>query len=57
MNNKKAALRLLDEAIKNIPDDPELIYSEVLLLDPYQDKDKLDKLLTNLLNLYNETII
>ena len=51
MNNKKAALRLLDEAIKNIPDDPELIYSEVLLLDPYQDKDKLDKLLTNLLKI------
>jgi Flp pilus assembly protein TadD len=51
MNNKKAAIRLLNEAIKNIPDDPELIYSEVLLLDPYQDKEKLDKLLTNLLKI------
>ncbi len=30
MDNKKAALRLLDEAIKNLPDDPDLIYSEVL---------------------------
>lgn len=49
MDNKKAAIRLLDEAIKNISDDPELIYSEVLLLDPYQDKDKLDKLLKKLL--------
>ena len=29
MDNKKAALTLLDEAIKNIPDDPELIYAEV----------------------------
>lgn len=49
MDNKKAAIRLLDEAIKNISDDPELIYSEVLLLDPYEDKDKLDKLLKKLL--------
>jgi Flp pilus assembly protein TadD len=51
MDNKKAAIRLLDEAIKNVPDDPELIYSEVLLLDPYQDKDKLDKLLQKLLEI------
>ena len=51
MGNKKAAMRLLDEAIKNVPDDPELIYSEVLLLDPYQDKDKLDKLLKKLLEI------
>lgn len=51
MGNKKAAMRLLDEAIKNIPDDPELIYSEVLLLDPYQDQDKLDKLLKKLLKI------
>ncbi|WP_174558749.1 tetratricopeptide repeat protein [Acinetobacter bouvetii] len=51
MDNKKAAMRLLDEAIKNIPDDPELIYSEVLLLDPYQDQDKLDKLLKKLLEI------
>ncbi len=51
MNNKKAALRLLDEAIKNIPDDPELIYAEVLLLDAHVDKEKLDKLLQNLLEI------
>ena len=49
MDNKKAALILLDEAIKNIPDDPELIYAEVLLLDPYTDRDKLDKTLKQLL--------
>ncbi|MCO8101957.1 tetratricopeptide repeat protein [Acinetobacter indicus] len=49
MNNKTAALRLLDEAIRNLPDDPELLYSEVLLLDPYQDQDKLDRLLKKLL--------
>lgn len=51
MDNKKAAMRLLDEAIKNVPDDPELIYSEVLLLDAFQDKDKLDKLLKKLLEI------
>ncbi len=51
MGNKKAAMRLLDEAIKNIPDDPELIYSEVLLLDPYQDQDQLDRLLKKLLEI------
>ncbi|CAG69623.1 MULTISPECIES: tetratricopeptide repeat protein [Acinetobacter] len=47
--NKKAALRLLDEAIKNISDDPELIYAEVLLLDPFSDRDKLDRTLKQLL--------
>ena len=51
MNNKKAAQRLLDEAIKNLPDDPDLIYSEVLLLDAHQEKDKLDQLLTKLLEI------
>ena len=49
MDNKKAAMRLLDEAIKNLPDDPELIYAEVLILDPYQERDKLDKRLNSLL--------
>ena len=51
MNNTNAAIRLLDEAIKNIPDDPELIYTEVLLLDPYQNQEKLDKLLKKLLEI------
>ncbi|MCW8038829.1 MULTISPECIES: tetratricopeptide repeat protein [Acinetobacter] len=49
MDNKKAAMRLLDEAIKNLPDDPELIYAEVLILDPYQERDKLDRRLNSLL--------
>lgn len=51
MGNKKAALSLLNEAVKNNPDDPELLYSEVLLLDPFQDRDKLDKALRELLQL------
>ena len=51
MDNKKAAVRLLDEAVKNLPDDPELIYAEVLMLDPFQDREKLDNLLKKLLKL------
>ena len=51
MGNKKAALRLLQEAVKNLPDDPEILYSEVLLLDPFTDQDLLDKALKQLLNL------
>ena len=51
MNNSKAARRLLDEAIKNLPDDPDLIYAEVLLLDPFQDRIKLEQLLNRLLEI------
>ena len=51
MGNKAAALTLLEEATKNLPDDPELIYAEVLLLDPYTDQDKLDKRLKQLLQI------
>ena len=51
MNNTKAARRLLDEAIKNLPDDPDLIYAEVLLLDPFQDRAKLEQLLNRLLEI------
>jgi Flp pilus assembly protein TadD len=51
MNNTKAARRLLDEAIKNLPDDPDLIYAEVLLLDPFQDRVKLEQLLNRLLEI------
>lgn len=51
MGNKTAALNLLTEAIKNIPDDPELIYAEVLLFDPFTDRDKLDKALKQLLQI------
>lgn len=51
MGNKKAAIRLLDEAIKSITDDPELIYAEVLMLDPNMDRDKLDRALKQLLQI------
>ena len=51
MGHNKAALRLLDEAVKNLPDDPELVYSQVLLLDPFQNREQLDKALKQLLQL------
>ncbi len=51
MDNKKAALRLLEEASNNLPDDPELVYAQVLLLDPHQDRLLLDQLLKRLLNI------
>ena len=49
MGNKKAALGLLKEAAKNLPDDPELLYSQVLLLDPFTERERLDSTLKQLL--------
>ena len=49
--NKKAAIRLLDEAIYYLPDDPEIIYAEVVLLDPYTEQKRLDILLKKLLEI------
>src|SRR5690606_23938195 len=51
MDNKRAALRLLEEASNNLPDDPELLYAQVLLLDAHQDRKLLDKLLKRLLEI------
>ncbi|QIO07435.1 tetratricopeptide repeat protein [Acinetobacter shaoyimingii] len=51
LGNKKAALGLLKEASKNLPDDPELLYSQVLLLDPFQDRAQLDLVLKKLLEI------
>ena len=51
MGNISAAVRLLDEAIKSLSDDPELIYAEVLLLDPHRDRNKLDQRLKRLLEI------
>lgn len=51
MGQKKAALRLLNEAVKNLPDDPEILYSQVLLLDPFQNREQLDKALKQLLQI------
>lgn len=51
MGNKPAAIQLLDEAMQHLSDDPELIYAQVLLLDPFVERDRLDQLLTLLLDL------
>lgn len=51
LGNKKAALGLLREASKNLPEDPELLYSQVLLLDPFQDREQLEKVLNTLLEI------
>ena len=51
MNNKRAAIRLLDEAIQNLPDDPELVYTEVLILDAHADQEKLNDRLDTLLEI------
>lgn len=49
--HKAQAIRLLDEAIQQMPDDPELIYAQVLLLDPYVDRVRLDNALQKLLEI------
>lgn len=49
--NNKAALSLLNEAVKNLPDDPEILYSQVLLLDPFQNRQQLDAALKHLLEI------
>lgn len=51
MDDQKAAITLLDEAIASISDDPELIYAQVLLLDPFTQREKLDRRLKQLLKL------
>lgn len=51
LNNKPAAIELLSEAILNLPDDPDLIYAQVLLLDPFEDRNLLEKNLNKLLEI------
>lgn len=51
LNNKAAAIELLNEAIHNLPDDPDLIYAQVLLLDPFQQKELLEQDLNKLLTI------
>lgn len=47
--HRQEALALLKEASQDLPDDPDLVYAQVLLLDPYVDQKKLDQLLERLL--------
>lgn len=51
LQDKPAAIELLSEAILNLPDDPDLIYAQVILLDPFQDRVLLEKDLNKLLEI------
>ena len=51
MGQKQRALQLLAEAVKQLPEEPELIYAQVLLLDPHENRVQLDELLDQLLAL------
>lgn len=51
VGNSSQALMLLDEALQQDPNDAELIYSQVLLLDPFKDRDRLDFALNKLLEI------
>ena len=51
MQKKPSAILLLDEAIKSLPDDPELLYAQVLLLDVHQQQYKLNQALKRLLQI------
>ncbi|MCJ8147129.1 tetratricopeptide repeat protein [Acinetobacter sp. A3.8] len=51
VGNSSQALMLLDEALQQNPNDAELIYSQVLLLDPFKDRDRLDFALNKLLEI------
>lgn len=51
IGNTDQALMVLDEALQQDPDDAELIYSQVLLLDPAKDRDQLDNALNKLLEI------
>nr|WP_174435137.1 tetratricopeptide repeat protein [Acinetobacter rudis] len=51
MGHKQAALSLLSEAVENLPDDPEILYAQILLLDPFEDRKHLDQALKKLLEL------
>lgn len=51
MDKKQRAIDLLSEAIQQMPDDPDLIYTQVILFDPLQDRQRLDQALDRLLEI------
>lgn len=51
MGENQRAITLLNEAIQQMPEDPELIYAQVLLYDPFTDRDALDNALNKLLEI------
>lgn len=51
MGENQKAILLLDEALEQLDDDAELIYAQVLLFDPFSDKDRLEIALNKLLEI------
>ena len=51
LGETKKAIDLLDEALEQLDDDAELIYAQVLLLDPFADRTRLDNALNKLLEI------
>lgn len=51
LNQSQQALKLLKEASQDLPEDPDLLYAQVLLLDPHKDQKYLDTILNQLLKL------
>lgn len=49
VGRKKEALSLLQEASQDLAEDPDLLYAQILLLDPYQEQKRLDRVLNQLL--------
>lgn len=45
------AILLLDEALQQMPEDAELIYAQVLLFNPFKDRERLDQALDKLLEI------
>ncbi|TXJ06608.1 MAG: tetratricopeptide repeat protein [Acinetobacter sp.] len=48
---RQAAIHLLNEALQQMPDDAELIYTQVLLFDPFKEQERLDDALNRLLHI------
>ncbi|WP_370692240.1 tetratricopeptide repeat protein [Moraxella sp. ZY210820] len=49
VGRKQQALQLLQEASQDLAEDPDLLYAQVLLLNPYQEQKRLDQVLNQLL--------
>lgn len=50
-NQTAKAIELLDEALTQLDDDAELLYTQVLLFDPFKDRDRLEVALNKLLEI------
>lgn len=51
LGQNEQALTLLKEASRDLADDPDLLYAQVILLDPHKDQKYLDSILNRLIDL------